>query len=69
VFITTHSQALLEHSSVDPQDVLRLEPTSDGTKVITASKAEVELVKAGYTVAEAIGSKVAPVQLNQLSLL
>lgn len=69
VFITTHSQALLEHSSVDPQDVLRLEPTSDGSKVISASMAEVELVKAGYTVAEAIGSKVAPAQLSQLSLL
>lgn len=69
VFITTHSQALLEHSSIDPLEVLRLEPSSNGTKVLTASADEVALVKTGYSVAEAIGSKVAPQQLDQLSLL
>ena len=34
VFITTHSEALLGDTGIDPREVIRLEPTQDGTKVI-----------------------------------
>lgn len=69
IFITTHSSAMLEHKSIDPREVLRLEPSPDGTKVVPASDEDIQLVEAGYSVAEAMGSKTKPVTLNQLSLL
>lgn len=67
VFVTTHSEALLEHSSVDPREVLRLEPSSDGTRALAATPEEIGLVNAGYSVAEAIARKARP-QLEQLSI-
>lgn len=68
VFVTTHSEALLEHSSIDPREVLRLEPSADGTKVVLATEEEMKLVEAGYSVAEAIGRKTRSEDLNQLSI-
>lgn len=68
VFLTTHSDALLRHPSIDPREVLRLEPSSDGTKVLPASELEMQLVEAGYSVAEAIASKVRPAGLDQITL-
>lgn len=68
VFITTHSEALLEHSSVDPREVLRLEPSADGTTAKPATPQEIALVAAGYTVAEAMVPKAALGQLEQLSI-
>ena len=69
VFVTTHSEALLRHSSIDPRDVVRLQPTSDGSKVLPASEEELALVEAGYSVAQAMASKVRPADVEQLSLL
>lgn len=68
VFVTTHSEALLEHTSVDPRDVVRLEPSGEGTKAMTATAQEIELVAAGYTVAEAMVRKMPAGQLDQLSI-
>lgn len=68
VFVTTHSEALLEHSSVDPRDVVRLEPSGEGTRALTASAQEIALVAAGYTVAEAMVKKMPATQIEQLSI-
>jgi len=68
VFITTHSEALLEHSSVDPREVLRLEPSVNGTKANPATPQELALVAAGYTVAEAMVPQSTTGQLEQLSI-
>jgi predicted ATPase len=68
VFVTTHSEALLEHSSVDPRDVLRLEPSGEGTRALTATAQEIALVAAGYTVAEAMVKKMPAAQIEQLSI-
>lgn len=68
VFLTTHSDALLRHPSIDPREVLRLDATSDGTKVLQASEEEMQLIEAGYSVAEAIASKVRPAGLDQIAL-
>ncbi|CAN5726308.1 ATP-binding protein [soil metagenome] len=68
VFVTTHSEALLEHSSVDPRDVLRLEPSGEGTRALTATAQEIALVAAGYTVAEAMVRKLPATQIEQLSI-
>lgn len=69
VFITTHSKALLEHKSIDPREVLWLQPSSDGTTVQPPSEEDIKLVEAGYTVAETIASRSPAVRLDQLSLI
>ena len=69
VFITTHSEAMLSDKSIDPREVLRLEPSKDGTRVLGATEQELALVEAGYSVAEVVLSKVKPNSVEQLSLL
>jgi predicted ATPase len=69
VFITTHSEAMLSDKSIDPHEVLRLEPGADGTQVLPPSDQELALVDAGYSVAEAVLSKVRLPRLEQLLLL
>lgn len=68
VFLTTHSEALLEDKGIDPREVIRLEPTQDGTKVIESTDADKALIAAGYSVAEAMLPKAKPAQIDQLSL-
>jgi predicted ATPase len=68
VFVTTHSEALLEHTSVDPRDVVRLEPSGDGTRAVTATAQEIALVAAGYNVAEAMVKKLPNGHIDQLSI-
>jgi len=68
VFITTHSEALLQDQSINAREVIRLEPTKDGTLALEALQEEVELISSGYTVAEVLLPKTKPTQVNQLSL-
>lgn len=68
VFVTTHSEALLEHTSVDPRDVVRLEPSGDGTRAVMATAQEIALVAAGYNVAEAMVKKMPMGHMAQLSI-
>lgn len=68
VFVTTHSEALLQHKALDPREVIRLEPTGDGTGVHAPSKQDLALVEAGYSVAEVMLPKVRPANLDQMSL-
>lgn len=68
VFITTHSDALLQDKSIDPREVVRLEPTRDGTLAQATSDDDIALVAAGYSIAEAVLPKVRPAQVDQLSL-
>jgi predicted ATPase len=68
VFITTHSEALLEDQSIDAREVIRLEPTKDGTVVHETSSEDTALVAAGYTVAEVLLPKAKPPEIDQLSL-
>ncbi len=68
VFITTHSEALLQDKSIDAREVIRLEPTKDGTLAQQTSEEDLALVAAGYTVAEVLLPKTKPSQVDQLSL-
>jgi len=68
VFITTHSEALLEDKSIDPREVIRLEPTRDGTNAVESSKEDNDLIAAGYSIAETLLPKVKPDHVDQLSL-
>ena len=68
-FVTTHSEALLEHTSVDPRDVLRLESSNDGTYASTATEPEIALVKSGYNVADAMVRRAQPTVPVQISIV
>ena len=68
VFITTHSEALLQDKSIDPREVIRLEPTKDGAIIVEASKQEKKLIEAGYSVAETMLPKVKPANIDQFPL-
>lgn len=68
VFISTHSEDLLGDKGIAAEEVLRLEPSKDGTRVIEASAAEKEMVQHGLSVAEAILPKSAPKNIGQLTL-
>ena len=68
VFITTHSEALLQDKSIDPREVIRLEPTQDGTRILEATEEDKKLIEAGYSVAEAMLPKVKPEGIDQFSL-
>jgi predicted ATPase len=68
VFISTHSEALLQDKSIVASEVIRLEPTKDGTVVHETSSEDTALVAAGYTVAEVLLPKAKPPEIDQLSL-
>lgn len=68
VIITTHSEPLLRDKSIDPREVVRLEPSGDGTRLLAASDEELKLIKAGYSIAEAVLPKTRPSNVDQLLL-
>ena len=68
VFITTHSEALLQDKSIDPREVIRLEPTHNGTLIFESSEDDQKLIEAGYSIAEAILPKTKPAFIDQLDL-
>ncbi|MDX9708529.1 MAG: AAA family ATPase [Trichloromonas sp.] len=68
VFVTTHSEALLQDKSIDAREVIRLEPTKDGTLAHETAEDDLKLITAGYTVAEVLLPKARPGKLDQLHL-
>ena len=68
VFVTTHSETLLRDKSIDPREVIRLEPSEDGTRILPPSKEEIGLIAAGYSIAEAVLPKTHPRDVDQLLL-
>ena len=68
VFVTTHSEALLQDKSIDAREVIRLEPTRDGTLAHETAEEDLQLIAAGYTVAEVLLPKAKPEKVDQLNL-
>ena len=68
VLISTHSAALLSDKGIDPREVLRLESGDNGTQVHATSEKDLQLIKAGYSVAEVMLPKVKPANIDQLTL-
>jgi predicted ATPase len=67
VVISTHSEDLLSDKGIAAEEILRLEPSKDGTQVIECSAAEKEMIKQGLSVAEVILPKSAPKNISQLA--
>ena len=68
VLITTHSEALLSDQSIPPEEVLRLETTSDGTQIKPLDEQEKIMLATGLSVAEVLLASVKPAKSDQLHL-
>jgi predicted ATPase len=68
VIISTHSEEMLRDKSIDAGEILRLEPSPDGTlfKSPLDDPEELALLRSGLTVADVILPKSAPSDTNQL---
>ena len=70
VIISTHSEEMLSDKSIGAAEILRLEPSPDGTlfKSPLDDPEELALLKSGLTAADAILPKSAPARAAQLEL-
>lgn len=70
LFVSTHSEQLLADPGVGLEEVLLLQPTSDGTEVLPASKhAQIKaLLEGGMPLSEAVMPAVAPRDVQQLTI-
>lgn len=58
--ISTHSEELLSDPGVAPEEVLTLEPTSDGTVFRPLEEADRQAIRSGLTTADVLMPKAAP---------
>jgi predicted ATPase len=68
VFITTHSYALLDNKSIDPREVVWLEPTGDGTAVHSPTREDSALITAGHSAGDVMLQRVRPSGVDQISM-
>jgi predicted ATPase len=70
IFITTHAEAMLADLGIGANEVLRLEPGGEGTKISAAGKQEIQMMEEeGLSAADILLPKTRPAQIQQLSLL
>jgi predicted ATPase len=67
VLISTHSDDLLSDKGIAAEEILRLEPGKDGTKVLQSDESEKAMIKLGLSVAEVILPKSTPKNIGQLA--
>lgn len=71
VILSTHSEALLEHKSIDPSEVLMLVPGQEGSTRVTSASTDEEinaLLSGGMSIADAIIPKTFARDANQMLL-
>lgn len=69
LLVSTHSQALLENKGIDGRGVLRLERIHEGTKIVTPSEDELDLLRNGLSPAEVLLPKSHPKNADQMMLV
>lgn len=71
VIMTTHSYEILSNNGISSQEIVVLEPGSEGTKAYMGAQNEdiMRLLNAGFTVAEAVNSVTEPKQINRINQL
>ncbi len=69
IFISTHSEEMLSDTGIGGEEVLRLEPGKDGSRVIGSDQNDIELLKQGMPVSEVMLPRSAPKGVDQLSFL
>lgn len=68
IIISTHSEDLLFDRSIAAEEVLRLDPTANGTEIRLALEVDKQRIKAGLSVAEVLLPQTSPKNVNQLAL-
>lgn len=68
IIISTHSEDLLSDPSIGLEEVLRLEPSADGTVFRMGDEADRQAVRAGLTVADVLIPKAGPEDIQQMVL-
>jgi predicted ATPase len=68
VFITTHSEALLSDRTIPAEEVIRLEPDREGTRVHPLDKQEKIMLASGLSVGEVLLKSTKPKNVGQLEL-
>ncbi|MDA8104930.1 MAG: AAA family ATPase [Nitrospiraceae bacterium] len=69
VFISTHSEDILGDPGIDPEEVLRLEPSTQGTLIKGPDEEDINKMKAGLTAADVLLPKSAPKHSDQLAFV
>lgn len=70
VLLSTHSTDLLSDEGIAPEEVLLLEPSTEGTSIVAAKDDEQvrDLLEGGATLADTVLPRTAPIRAAQLSL-
>jgi predicted ATPase len=68
VIITTHSEALLSDRTIPAEEVIRLEPDKEGTRMRPLDKQEEIMLKSGLSVGEVLLRTTQPKNVGQLEL-
>lgn len=68
IFITTHSEALLSDRSIPAEEVIRLVPETEGTRVQPLDQQEQIMIESGLSVGEVLLATTAPKGVSQLEL-
>ncbi|GIV68435.1 AAA family ATPase [Caldilinea sp.] len=68
IIISTHSEEILRDPGIAPEEVLRLEPSAQGTLLRHADEADRQAMSAGLTAADVLMPKTAPANAHQMVL-
>ena len=60
ILISTHSEEMLSDGGIGAEEVLRIEPSSEGAIIVGPDEEDIIALKAGLTVADVILPKSAP---------
>ncbi|HXF64203.1 MAG TPA: AAA family ATPase [Caldilineaceae bacterium] len=66
IIISTHSEEMLQDQGIGPEEVLRLEPTENGTLLRLPDEADRQAMRSGLTAADVLMPKAAPQNLQQM---
>lgn len=69
VIISTYSEEMLSDEGIGGEEVIRLEPSKNGTLLKSASAEEEEQLRAGLTVADVMIPKTTPQNIQQLEFI
>jgi predicted ATPase len=68
ILISTHSEALLRNPGIDGRSILIVEQGTEGSNLRAPDMQELQLIKAGLSVAEVLLPKVRPQKIEQLEM-
>jgi len=65
--VSTHSEEMLRDEGIGPEEVLRLEPSPNGTLLLAPDEADRKAMAAGLTAADVLMPRAAPENIRQLA--